>query len=189
MVPNSSMMLLRVCTAAVTSLVRAVPPWLGTLGGGAIPTSPAGDPIEASIKATAAKANRSVFYTADGKARTAGEVVQLVRERFGAQMQRYAGAAKQADGDVDRAANHQHGHNAAFHADRETCDDVRRRARPAMEFAMRAARSALVVFGWRRSDARRVTNDVNRAVWASSASSVELQIGRASCRERVSSPV
>ncbi|MBK7396708.1 MAG: hypothetical protein IPJ34_10500 [Myxococcales bacterium] len=29
---------------------------IGTLGGGAIPTSPAGDPIEASIKATAAKA-------------------------------------------------------------------------------------------------------------------------------------
>lgn len=71
--------------------------FLGATGAGLLLAADKDDPDKAaaSLMPAAAKANRSVFYTADGKARTAGEVVQLVRERFGAQMQRYAGAAKQ----------------------------------------------------------------------------------------------
>jgi hypothetical protein len=47
----------------------------------------------ASILPAAAKANASVFYTAEGHARTAAEVVKLVRERFMGQMDRYADMA------------------------------------------------------------------------------------------------
>lgn len=43
--------------------------------------------------AAAAKANQSIFYNAEGHARSAAEVVKLVRERFTGQMDRYADAA------------------------------------------------------------------------------------------------
>ncbi|MBX7200934.1 MAG: hypothetical protein K1X51_16300 [Rhodospirillaceae bacterium] len=71
--------------------------FLGATGAGLLLAADKDDPDKAaaSLMPAAAKANRSVFYDADGKSRTASEVVQLVRERFSAQMQRYAGAAKQ----------------------------------------------------------------------------------------------
>ena len=61
---------------------------------GADKTDP--DKAAAGLMPAAAKANRSVFYAADGTARSASEVVKLVRDRFSAQMDRYAGAATQA---------------------------------------------------------------------------------------------
>ena len=71
--------------------------FLGATGASLLLAADKDDPDKAaaSLMPAAAKANRSVFYDADGKARTASEVVDLVRTRFGAQMQRYAGAAKQ----------------------------------------------------------------------------------------------
>lgn len=71
--------------------------FLGATGASLLLAADKDDPDKAaaSLMPVAAKANRSVFYTAEGKARTAGEVVELVRTRFGAQMQRYAGAATQ----------------------------------------------------------------------------------------------
>lgn len=72
--------------------------FLGATGASLLLAADKDDPDKtaASLMPAAAKANRGVFYTAEGKARTAGEVVELVRARFGAQMQRYAGAARQA---------------------------------------------------------------------------------------------
>jgi hypothetical protein len=49
--------------------------------------------IAAKMLPAAANANQSVFYTADGRARTAAEVASLVRERFSDQMDRYADAS------------------------------------------------------------------------------------------------
>lgn len=71
--------------------------FLGATGAGLLLAADKDDPDKAaaSLMPAAAKANRSVFYSADGKARSASEVVELVKSRFGAQMQRYAGAAKQ----------------------------------------------------------------------------------------------
>ena len=48
--------------------------------------------IAANMLPAAAKANESVFYTADGRARTAAEVASLIRGRFSDQMDRYADA-------------------------------------------------------------------------------------------------
>lgn len=71
--------------------------FLGATGASLLLAADKDDPDKAaaSLMPAAAKANRAVFYTAEGKARTAGEVVELIRARFGAQMQRYAGAARQ----------------------------------------------------------------------------------------------
>jgi hypothetical protein len=52
------------------------------------PSTPA-----ASVLPAAAKANTSVFYSPDGRARSASEVVSLIRERFSGQMDRYASVA------------------------------------------------------------------------------------------------
>ncbi|MGE4064573.1 MAG: transglycosylase SLT domain-containing protein [Rhodospirillaceae bacterium] len=46
----------------------------------------------ASLLPAAAKANRAVFYTKDGEARSAADVVALVRERFTDQLDRFAEA-------------------------------------------------------------------------------------------------
>jgi hypothetical protein len=46
----------------------------------------------ASVLPAAAKANRAVFYTPDGKARSVTDVVDLIRERFSTQMNRFADA-------------------------------------------------------------------------------------------------
>ena len=50
----------------------------------------------ASVLPAAAKANPSVFYTAEGRARSAADVVALVRERFSGQMDRFADATASA---------------------------------------------------------------------------------------------
>jgi hypothetical protein len=50
----------------------------------------------ASVLPAAAKANQSVFYTPEGRARSAADVVALVRERFSGQMDRFADAATPA---------------------------------------------------------------------------------------------
>ena len=47
----------------------------------------------ASVLPAAAKANMSVFYTPEGHARSAADVVALVRERFSGQMDRFADAS------------------------------------------------------------------------------------------------
>lgn len=47
----------------------------------------------ATLLPAAAKANRAIFYTKDGEPRAASDVVALVRERFTAQMDRFAAAA------------------------------------------------------------------------------------------------
>lgn len=72
--------------------------FLGATGAGLLLGADKTDPDKAAanLMPAAAKANRSVFYTADGAARSASEVVKLVRDRFSAQMDRYAGAATQA---------------------------------------------------------------------------------------------
>jgi hypothetical protein len=72
--------------------------FLGATGAGLLLGADKTDPDKAaaSLMPAAAKANRSVFFAADGTPRTAGEVVKLVRDRFSAQMDRYAGAASQA---------------------------------------------------------------------------------------------
>lgn len=54
------------------------------------------DTAAAALLPAAAKANRSIFYTPDGAARSAAEVVALVRERFTTQMDRFAEAADTA---------------------------------------------------------------------------------------------
>jgi hypothetical protein len=72
--------------------------FLGATGAGLLLGADKTDPDKAaaSLMPAAAKANRSVFFAADGTPRTASEVVKLVRDRFSAQMDRYAGAASQA---------------------------------------------------------------------------------------------
>ncbi len=79
--------------------------FLGATGAGLLlgadkdnPDKPAADFMPA-----AAKANRSVFFDHDGKARSAADVVKLVRDRFAAQMDRFAGTAKQV-GAVETAS-------------------------------------------------------------------------------------
>ncbi|MGE3333724.1 MAG: transglycosylase SLT domain-containing protein [Rhodospirillaceae bacterium] len=52
------------------------------------------DATGASVLPAAAKANRAVFYTQDGKPRSVTDVVDLVRERFGAQLDRFAGTGE-----------------------------------------------------------------------------------------------
>lgn len=71
--------------------------FLGATGAGLLLAADKDDPDKtaASLMPAAAKANRGVFFTADGAARTASEVVDLVRARFTAQMQRFSGAAGQ----------------------------------------------------------------------------------------------
>lgn len=59
------------------------------------------DASAAALLPGAAKANTSVFYTADGRARTAGEVVALIRERFTGQMDRYAEVADTVTGTAE----------------------------------------------------------------------------------------
>jgi hypothetical protein len=72
--------------------------FLGATGAGLLLGADKTDPDKAaaSLMPAAAKANRNVFFAADGTPRTASEVVKLVRDRFSAQMDRYAGAASQA---------------------------------------------------------------------------------------------
>jgi hypothetical protein len=65
--------------------------FLGASGASALLTaSPNSD--AADIVPAAAKANPAVFTAADGEPRTAAQVVKLIRDRFTAQMQRYASA-------------------------------------------------------------------------------------------------
>jgi hypothetical protein len=52
----------------------------------------------ASLLPAAAKANTSIFYTPEGRARSAAEVVKLVRERFSNQLDRYADLAVAVSG-------------------------------------------------------------------------------------------
>ncbi len=58
----------------------------------------------AALLPAAAKANPSVFYAADGKARSSADVVKLVRERFLGQMDRYADVASAMSGEKVGAA-------------------------------------------------------------------------------------
>lgn len=51
------------------------------------------DTAAAGVLPAAAKANASVFYAADGRARGAAELVKLVRERFAGQLDRYGDVA------------------------------------------------------------------------------------------------
>ena len=71
--------------------------FLGATGAGLLLGADKDDPDKAaaSLMPAAAKANRSVFFDHDGKARSASDVVKLVRDRFAAQMDRFAGTAKQ----------------------------------------------------------------------------------------------
>ena len=58
----------------------------------------------AALLPAAAKSNTTVFYTAEGRARSAGEVVDLIRGRFPDKMDRYAVvAASLAGEDTERA--------------------------------------------------------------------------------------
>jgi hypothetical protein len=52
----------------------------------------------------AARANRSVFFSEGGAPRTAREVVDLIRDRFGSQMDRYADVATAMAGEDDARA-------------------------------------------------------------------------------------
>jgi hypothetical protein len=52
----------------------------------------------------AAKANRSIFYTPDGAARSAADVAALVRGRFDTQMHRFADSSESAMGDTPDTA-------------------------------------------------------------------------------------
>ncbi len=55
-------------------------------------------PVQKKPSGHAAKANQSIFYTAEGRARSAAEVVKLVRDRFSGQMDRYAEVAATIEG-------------------------------------------------------------------------------------------
>lgn len=59
------------------------------------------DASAAALLPGAAKANTSVLYTADGRARSTSEVVELIRERFTGQMERYAEVAETVTGTTD----------------------------------------------------------------------------------------
>lgn len=52
------------------------------------------DTAAADLLPAAAKANRAIFYTGDGAARSAAEAVALIRGRFDSQMDRFADAAE-----------------------------------------------------------------------------------------------
>ncbi len=69
--------------------------FLGPTGAGQLLQAADAEPAAAAagLLPAAAKANATVFYTAEGRARTAGEVVKLVRDRFTGQMDRYADVA------------------------------------------------------------------------------------------------
>jgi len=73
--------------------------FLGASGAGQLLNAAATDPdtAAAGLLPAAAKANESIFYTAEGRARSAAEVVALVRERFTGQMDRYANVAGAVD--------------------------------------------------------------------------------------------
>lgn len=79
--------------------------FLGATGAGLLLGADKTDPDRpaANLMSAAAEANRSVFYEHDGKARSASDVVKLVRDRFAAQMDRFAGTAKQV-GAADTAS-------------------------------------------------------------------------------------
>ena len=74
--------------------------FLGPSGATALLTAAADTPTRpaASLMPAAAKANASVFYTPEGRPRTAAEVVALIRERFSGQMDRYADVASDMAG-------------------------------------------------------------------------------------------
>ncbi len=55
------------------------------------------DTAAASLLPAAANANRSIFYTPGGAARSAADVVEIVRERFTLQMDRFADAGAPAE--------------------------------------------------------------------------------------------
>ncbi len=69
--------------------------FLGPKGASQLLNAAASEPTAsaASLLPAAAKANQAIFYNAEGHARSAAEVVKLVRERFTGQMDRYADAA------------------------------------------------------------------------------------------------
>ena len=75
--------------------------FLGAAGAGQLLNAASSEPktSAASILPAAAKANQSVFYTPEGRARSAAEVVKLVRERFAGQMDRYADVAAAMTGE------------------------------------------------------------------------------------------
>ncbi len=78
--------------------------FLGANGAQSLLAAPPGQSA-ASVLPAAAKANPSVFTAPDGHARTAREVVDLIRSRFSNQLARYAdaGATTAADGITDVA--------------------------------------------------------------------------------------
>lgn len=75
--------------------------FLGASGAGQLINAASSDPktSAASILPAAAKANPSVFYTAEGRARSVADVVKLIRERFSGQMDRYADVAAAMTGE------------------------------------------------------------------------------------------
>lgn len=79
--------------------------FLGASGAGAILNGAKDSPeaSAASVLPAAAKANRSIFYTADGEARSTSDVVKLVRERFITQMDRFADTGASAETAVAEA--------------------------------------------------------------------------------------
>ena len=68
--------------------------FLGANGAATILSAAQEDPnaSAASLLPSAAKANRTVFYTNDGQARSAADVIALVRGRFAHQLERFADA-------------------------------------------------------------------------------------------------
>jgi hypothetical protein len=72
--------------------------FLGASGAAQLLAAAADTPARsaAALMPAAARANTAVFYTADGRARSAAEVVELVRGRFDGQMNRYAGLVPEA---------------------------------------------------------------------------------------------
>ena len=76
--------------------------FLGATGAGALLTAPQGRSATAVLPA-AAKANPSIFTAPDGHARTASEVIDLVRSRFSTQMARFADAGTTATDAVPTA--------------------------------------------------------------------------------------
>lgn len=75
--------------------------FLGASGAGQLLSTASSEPSTsaASILPAAAKANQSAFYTPEGRARSAAEVVKLIRERFSGQMDRYADVAAAMTGE------------------------------------------------------------------------------------------
>lgn len=80
--------------------------FLGASGAGDLLAAAKDKPASsaAALLPAAAKANASVFYTPEGRARSAGDVVELIRGRFTDKMDRYAEAAASLGGeDTERA--------------------------------------------------------------------------------------